>query len=227
MRRTDREFKAEVYRRRDEYKAKQKKRRKMLTTICCVVICFTGLTALFPTLFGGNSAKSADCAAPQEVMDMEMNGSAIGSNGTSSHSTTYGTPEGVDEPAEGQPTGITAEGGLSYDGKESALSRLYDIISIEVTTRPESEENERCFTDEEKIVPIINALESFYMFGSADGGSVEATGMSYVITVTTERGTEQYTLFSNALYSEKDGGWVPIDTESYEKLKQLITQEGD
>lgn len=70
MRRTDQEFKAEVFRRRDVYWAKQRQRRKrLMTTALCVLLCVTTLWTIAPG-FGGGTKETADNAAAEMAIGM-------------------------------------------------------------------------------------------------------------------------------------------------------------
>lgn len=211
MRRTDQEFKEEILRRCSVYRQKQRRKRKQaLTASLCIFMCVTGLYLFWPTVF---SAKSADNAAP-ESMQMAPGGE---------EQILLDSEIGAEEPAEAMPE----EGNLYGDNDaKGSISRIYDVVRVEVSTNPESQN--WVFTDEEEIVKIIIAIENFH---SADSPAEmmesvgDAEGLSYEIVIVHEKKTEFYTLFNNGLFSEAEGGWIGVDAQLYQTLEALITQE--
>lgn len=92
MRRTDEDFKAEVFRRCEAYHARQKKRRRMVVAVCLpLLLCSAALMAVFSGGFGMNvsfdktaSAECMDAPAAVEMPEAEeaLEDSVSAANGT-------------------------------------------------------------------------------------------------------------------------------------------------
>ena len=207
MRRTDEEFKAEVFRRSEDYRVSRRNRRKKIALACLpVLICCGGFFALVTGGFGGFGASGETEAVYQNA--------AITSDACMEAPAAAEEEAGI-EPAEGE---LESSSGSSSDPA---------VLSIEVTSQPEMEEYARTFTDPEKINAIMDALQAFYDDpGTTIGGSEvgECEGMGYRITVTEENVIQEYTLFNNAL--SDDGIWY-VNPACYQALEKLILQNGD
>lgn len=216
MRRTEQEFKEEVLKRSRAYRQKRAKQHKKLLSIgMCVCLCFAVLKVFDP--FGAKSeAPAADMMAMDELKtEMSMAQSA-------EHAAANAAPM-EKEPA-AAPEEVARNEMVSGAGNESALSRSYNVVAIEVKTCPETEEHYRFFTDIEKTVPVIVAIERFYSAGAAE--ETEQTGMAYEIVVTYKNRTVSYSLVGDGLYSESEG-WIGTDTEAAGELKDALSQAGD
>lgn len=128
MRRTDREFKAEVLRRSREYRARRRQRRKkLLTTALCVVLCITSLFVAVPMLMpmGGSSAETADMAVAQS---MENKNSMVEMGGIEEEAAAEASAEA---PAEGT--------SAQYTGAAETGTELPDLNLIRVELSAEDE----------------------------------------------------------------------------------------
>lgn len=200
MRRTDNEFKAEVFRRSREYRARQKKiLKKTLAMVPCVTVCLLGAFLLLVPM-GGSDTASAEMA----VLDHEEMNQVY-------------QPE--ESPAAAEPnysTSVTGDVGV--------------IPSIRVYSQPESEQYDREFTDPKQIKAIMDAISEFYNSDAPEEmpeGFGDCNGMRYVILVTDENGIHSFTLFNNGLYSEEEQGWVGVDKAAFDALEELIRQKSE
>lgn len=77
------EFKAEVFRRRDAYRAKQRQRRKrLLTTALCAALCITGLWS-FAAMGRGGSLKNDSAMFMEDAAEMQAVPNAAPAEGES------------------------------------------------------------------------------------------------------------------------------------------------
>lgn len=77
------EFKAEVFRRRDAYRAKQRQRRKrLLTTVLCAAVCFMGLWS-FAAMGRGGSSKNDSAMFMEDAAEMQAVPNAAPAEGES------------------------------------------------------------------------------------------------------------------------------------------------
>lgn len=225
MRRTDQEFKIEILRRSESYRARQRQlRKKLLTAAGCFVMVIFGFGFMLPLFAGGGgtSKSTADRVvfAPEAALqDAYYNGSADTSRTEMSSSTGYGREE--DAPSEPE------ENGTMDTGEPGSISRRYNVISIEIRTLPEADAHERFFTNEEKIAAIENAIEWIHTFGETGNVTALAGGIVYEITITYEDSVVCYQLFGNVLYSENDDCWISVDQYAYDQMVSAITQESD
>ena len=105
MRRTDKEFKAEVLRRSRRYRARQaKKRRNILTALTCVLVFVVGVYSFWPQAF---KSSATDNAAPESMV--QMSGSCV-LNEEKAESSAVSPAEqeenGMQETDTGEPAGV-------------------------------------------------------------------------------------------------------------------------
>lgn len=222
MRRTDKEFKEEILRRRDAYKARRRKRNMFLTAIGCFVLVFTGFYMSVPlTGLGGSSTGTAENAQmAYGVMDMEKNSAVL-------YEAPAEAPGAVMEDGTMEAQEETCQNSMMAG---SSTSRRYDVISVEVISNPASEDYARVFTDGEKIAAVMNAIEYCYTIvglSEMTEDTGDAEGMSYEIVITYEDGTACYTLFNGGLFSEEEGRWIAVDEAAYDRLEEAISQAAD
>lgn len=215
MRRTDEDFKAEVFRRCEAYRARKRKHRRMVMAICLpLLMCSAALMMAISGGFGGSTKEiGADNAMSMECMD---------------------APAAVEvEPEAPAAEAPAAEMDQSISGSSDGLGDNSDcnavVLSITVTSQPEAVEYSRTFTDPEKIYAIMDAIQAFYDDPqTVPGGSEigECEGMGFKIVVTEETITREYILFNNAITADGEGEWL-VNPECCNTLEKLIRQEGD
>jgi len=228
LRRTEQEFKEEVWSRSRQYRKEQAKRRKTMLSIglCTCIFCIT-LTVFDP--FGAKSeAPAADMMLMQESK-MENAMAQHSTGGTDRNMTTNAAPaENAATSMDKEPAAVPEETPKNEivmgAGMEGSLSRSYNVVAIEVKTYPEAEEHYRLFADIEKTVPVIVAIERFYSANTAEES--ERTDMVYEIVVTYKNRTESYSLVGNGLYSEAEG-FIGTDTKAAAKLRAALAQTSD
>lgn len=208
MRRTDIEFKAEVLRRAEQYRAERRKRTKRTLLVCLpLLLCCGALLAVFSMGYGGSTKGVAyDSAMSVECMDAPA----------------APAPESVEEESASQ-----ADSPMEpAEGKKDQSSDA-KVLSITVTTHSESAELVRLFTSESEMQAILDAINRFpndpqTVIGGDEVGDSE--GMAYVIAVITETEDREYVLFHDALLI--DGIWY-VNAGCYQNLEELILQESD
>ena len=212
MRRTDEEFKAEVFRRSEDFRVRRRKRRQRIALACLpVLICCAGFMAVAAGGFGGFGASSESAAYSMEMMDNCAAAPAAAEEAKETPECDLAAPQ---EAAE-------MEGNLSGAGSTTA------VLKIEVTSQPEMEEYARTFTDAAQTGEILEAIQAFYddphtLLVDAESGSCE--GMGYRIIVTEEARSREYVLFDDTLCCED--GWL-MNPECYRALEKLILREAD
>lgn len=203
MRRTDEDFKAEVFRRCEVWRERRRKQRRMVITVCLpVLLCSAALMMVFSGGFGGSATEMGfDNAMSVECKEAPA----------------------ADVPAAAIEDVAPEEG--SRLGDPSGCSGV--VVSIEITSQPEQEEYSRVFTDTEKIYAIIDAIQAFYDDPqTTPGGSEigECEGIVFRIVLKEEAATRTYTLFNNALSADGDEEWL-VNPVCYKTLESLIQQD--
>lgn len=208
MRRTDVEFKAEVLRRAEQYRAERKKHEKRTLLVCLpLLLCCGAVLAVLSMGYGGSTKGVAyDSAMSAECMDAPA----------------APAPESVEEESASQ-----ADSPMEPAEGKKDQSNDAKVLSITVTTHSESEAYVRLFTSEDKISAILETIDRFLndpqtVIGGDEVGDSE--GMAYVITIITETEDREYVLFHDALVI--DGIWY-VNAGCYQTLEELILREGD
>lgn len=207
MRRTDEAFKAEVFRRCEEYRIRRRKRRKIAVVLCMPLLLCGGLMMMLASMGFGGSTDTADAA-------YSMNGAV-------------NNKEYIEDPAAAAQEPALEEGYVT-DGS-SASDCVAVVLSIEIISQPELEEYTRIFTEPEKMYAIMDAIQAFYddpdtVPGGSEVGDCE--GMTFRIIVTEESITREYILFNNALTIDGDESWL-INPGAYQTLLELIQKTAD
>ena len=214
MRRTEQEFKAELIRRTEQFRAVQRRRRKQLLTAALGLLLVTGGWRVVFLAGGDGYATDMMAESPMEMMSAN---SSMMDKSEPECAPGAAVEEDVEDGAGFGIAGI--DDGYAVSGSEG---KCYYVTSVEVHTVPESETHSGLFTDEERIAPILTAIEAFC--SAEEGVEIpEWTGMVYEITVTTQSGSECYTLMGEYLFSETEG-WVRRDPKAAKALMDAITQ---
>ena len=213
MRRTDEEFKAEVFRRSEAFRTRQKRRRKKVTAVCLpVLLCSTALLWVFFSGAGAGSTASADCAAPEEFAAYQNESAFEGENPKDA---------AVEEPEPSMESQVTSGTGTA----EAAV--------IEVITQATSSEYGRTFTAPEKTGGILEAIQAFYddpetFCRDSEIGEDDGTGSRITVTQGTE--TAVFYLRGDALVMlDSDGTCLMclVNENAARVLEALISQNGD
>ena len=206
MRRTDEEFKAEVFRRSENFKARRRKRGRRIVLACLpVLLCCTALLAL-----SGGFGKSAESTANTAMAEDAAQ-----------------SVECMDAPAAAMEEADQELGNGKWENFSDGTGSA-GVVSVEVISQPESEDYARVFTDPVKTAAIVDAIRAFCedpdtVIGGSETGDCE--GMSYRIIVTDETAVQEYVLFNQALL-DTEGIWY-VNPGCYRVLEELILQESD
>ena len=199
MRRTDEEFKAEVYRRSEAWRIRRSKRRKMIAALCLPILLCGAAWMMLMSQASGGASDSANMEADMAVSE-----------------------ECMEAPAAAAPEEAVREESITDGSGCTAV-----ILSVEVRSQPEAKEYDRHFTDPDTMYAIADAIQEFCDDGntiiSADEPG-DSEGMAYRILITEERIVREYYLFNDALNA---GDTWYINADRYRQLVQMIYRQAD
>ena len=102
---------------------------------------------------------------------------------------------------------------------------VLSVVSVDVVTLPESQQYERHYTDEAKIQAIISYFNNLTLSDNIDAAADESAGMSYLVTVTYNDGSElTYVHFGNKYLRINNGAWKEMRYEEAVHLEELLNE---
>lgn len=98
-----------------------------------------------------------------------------------------------------------------------------EIVSIAVSILPESPEQARTYTTEEKIDAVRSYLNSLTLSDISSEKPEDYAGMSYIISVTYDDNSKKtYNHFGNKFFKIDDQEWKLMNFEQASELEDII-----
>lgn len=212
MRRSEEEFKAEVFRRSREYKARQKKRRKAAIGVCLPVFVLAVISSVvligFQPQFKMSAIDNAETANAGEDEKVRETAEVF----------TYSN--GMNGGDEGN-NGCNGEDLLEGEAEEGyALIEGYTLIEVE--PYPQYFTESKRFTDFGKMSQITALIEQIES-SQTSVDEVDVSGEEFNLKAAKSSGeVAAFTILDGRYLKTESGEWVSVDAEKTEELFNLI-----
>lgn len=118
---------------------------------------------------------------------------------------------------------ISACTSSTYTVPKATAAKDKEIVSIAVSTLPESPEQARTYTTEEKIDAVRSYLNSLTLSEISSEKPEDYVGMSYIISVTYDDNSKKtYNHFGNKFFKIDDQEWKLMNFEQASELEDII-----